>query len=545
MDQIDNFEQLNKYRIMDEIGRGGFATVYRAHDTVLERDVAVKVLDPILARDDAFIRRFWREAKLAASLRHPHIVTVLDVGEANGRFYIVMELLPGRTLKQIIASEGPQPLAQIATITRQIAAALDYAHLNNLIHRDIKSSNIMLDEEGQATLMDFGIVRALEGTQFTTSLGHLGTPEYMAPEVLEGETPLAASDLYALGIVIYELTTGQLPFTGTTPLAVIRAQADRQPNSPQALRPDLPPAYTKAVLRSLAKQPEERYPDGAALAKALESAVTDATSAPKSVAGKLADQLRSPSALSLRQLRIPRVIWLAAAFCLCLILLWGSYVTWDSINSQAIASPSPAALVSSPLHDDSATSLTPTVSPQAPITPLITQSPLGLVDVIDTSEQTRTPTSTATATSTPTSTATASSTPTLTLTTQGTGSLMSETATPTLIPIQILEPPDRGQYGSHVTFRWQGPNIANDPNRHYEIRLYDPTTSGHRSLGWVEAREMIWLPDVSGAFEWAVALVRGRDGRWEADIAVSPRRTIFLVANTQTVTPTPSPYPGP
>ena len=212
---------LGKYEILEEIGRGGFGTVYKARDTTLDRLVALKVLYPHLTSDPNFVARFQREARAVANLEHPNIVTVYDAGEMEGQLYIAMKYLPGHTLSALLEDRGALSLTHALPILKGVAMALGYAHEQGMVHRDVKPSNIIVEETKkslQVTLTDFGLVKALEDTQALSISGSLwGTPEYMAPEQAEpeqaGGEPDHRSDLYALGIVTYQMLTGQVPFS--------------------------------------------------------------------------------------------------------------------------------------------------------------------------------------------------------------------------------------------------------------------------------------------------------------------------------------------
>jgi serine/threonine-protein kinase len=263
---------LGKYEILEEIGRGGFGVVYKARDTTLDRLVALKVLHPQLTVDPKFVQRFHQEARTAAGFQHPHIVTIHEVGEEAGQHYLAMALLPGRTLDRQLA-EGQLPVERTVSIVEQVARALDAIHEKGLVHRDVKPGNVMVDESGQATLLDFGIVRAAEGTRLTTTMAVLGTPEYMSPELAEGEEPDACSDIYSLGVVAYQMLTGQAPFSAPSPLAVLRFQADKEPPSPRALNPSLSVEIEHVLLKALAKRREERYQSAGELARALRATV--------------------------------------------------------------------------------------------------------------------------------------------------------------------------------------------------------------------------------------------------------------------------------
>lgn len=266
---------LGVYQIMEEVGRGGMASVYRAYQSSLNRYVAIKVLPPQLAYDEEFVHRFLREARAAASLNHPNIVTVHDVGEQDGLYYIVMEFLEGQTLKDLIQREGALSPERAARILAQVAAALDYAHQRGFVHRDIKPANIFVGPDGRVKLTDFGIARAASEVEQLTRTGMLvGTPEYMAPEQAAGNPIDHRTDLYALGVVLYQMMTGQVPHRGTTPHSILHAIIYDPPPPPRQLNAAVPPTIEKVILKALAKQPGDRYQKGADMAAALRAAST-------------------------------------------------------------------------------------------------------------------------------------------------------------------------------------------------------------------------------------------------------------------------------
>jgi alpha-glucoside transport system substrate-binding protein len=275
-------QSLGRYTIHAELGKGGFATVYRATDTILERDVALKILKPGWTDDAKAVERFMREAKQASRLKHANIVTIFDVGQAEGRLFIAMELVRGRSLQQIITDDGALPWTRVLAILEQSAAALDYAHAEGLVHRDIKPANIILDESkpGSAVhvvLTDFGLVRGAEQASLSmgTTGGLLGTPEYIPPEVWDGEPATKASDIYALGCVAFYLLTGKVLFSATTPMAVLKRHAEG-PVFPEQW-PSGVPAEAGAVLRrALAKDPTQRQASAAELAAELRACETQA-----------------------------------------------------------------------------------------------------------------------------------------------------------------------------------------------------------------------------------------------------------------------------
>ena len=260
---------LGRYEIVEELGQGGMATVYRAYQPDLDRFVALKVLAPEFARDRAFLARFRREAAIAARLHHPHIAPIYDIGESDGAPYIAMRYVPGRTLGELVDEDGPLRLERALTILRQIAAALDYAHAHGIVHRDVKPGNILIEEGDRVSLVDFGIAWVGDRTRLTQQGTLTGTPEYMAPEQALGQPVTNRTDLYALGIIAFRLLTGEVPFTAESGLAVLHRQAYDRPPSIRAFRPDLSRSADAAVQRALAKRPEDRFATAAEFVAAL------------------------------------------------------------------------------------------------------------------------------------------------------------------------------------------------------------------------------------------------------------------------------------
>ncbi|MBO9323632.1 MAG: serine/threonine protein kinase, partial [Roseiflexus sp.] len=261
-------QHLGRYLVQEEIGRGGMARVYRAFDTSLKRTVALKVMAPHLALDPEFERRFEREAITVANLRHPNIVTVYDIGEANGLRYIAMEYVRGRTLHAIIRERGALGLAIAISIIAPVADALDHAHAQGAVHRDVKPHNILIDIEGRVLLTDFGIAQAPDGERLTRTGIFMGTPEYISPEQASAQRVDGRSDLYSLAIVTYEMITGVVPFSGATP-QLIMAHVQSPPPPPSSIAPQEPPELDLVLARALAKRPEQRFGSGAAFVEAL------------------------------------------------------------------------------------------------------------------------------------------------------------------------------------------------------------------------------------------------------------------------------------
>jgi serine/threonine protein kinase len=269
---------LGKYQISDRIGSGGMAEVYKAFHPKLERYVTIKVLHSFLAEGEDFLTRFEREARAVASLRHPHIVQIHDFDVEEDNYYMVMEYIDGGTLQakmvELSRKSRYMPIDQVVSILRQVAEALDYAHKKGIIHRDIKPSNILLDSAGNAYLSDFGIARILGGTQLTSTGSLIGTPTYMSPEQGRGDELTPVSDIYSLGVILYELMTGKVPFSSdTTPLAIIHKHLTEMPPEPRLLRPGLPAEAEAVILKALAKDPHQRYQSAGEMVQALEKAL--------------------------------------------------------------------------------------------------------------------------------------------------------------------------------------------------------------------------------------------------------------------------------
>jgi len=281
---------LGQYQIVSELGHGGMAVVYKAYQPSLQRYVAIKVLPAHLSADQDFARRFEHEAIAAARLKHPNIVTIHDVGAAEGINYIVMELVEGESLAAIIRRAGAMQPERVTHIIAQVASALDYAHTQGFVHRDIKPSNIMLDANDRVTLMDFGIAKAMSGTRLTQTGAMIGTPEYMSPEQIRGMVVDHHADIYSLGIVTYEMLAGQVPFSGDT-ASVLYKQAHELPPPIRSRVVHVPTHVAHALERALDKEPNQRFATAGAFAQAL-GAGSGATSSPHTVSMPVAPTAR-------------------------------------------------------------------------------------------------------------------------------------------------------------------------------------------------------------------------------------------------------------
>lgn len=257
-------QTLGPYKIVREIGKGGMGIIYKALNPADQKTVAIKVLPPTMV-DRVTVERFHREAKAMAKLRHPNMVEVFESGMEHGKHFLVMEFIEGENLKSIIKARGTLPVSECARISIQVAEALSHLHQSGMIHRDIKPSNIMVTPEGKVKLMDYGLVKIMGLTSVTVEGAALGTVEYMSPEQITGEGVDIRADIYSLGITVYEMATGQLPFKGQTPQELLLKHQSEVPVSVRSLRPQIPPELEKIINRAIAKQPQQRYPCAEAL----------------------------------------------------------------------------------------------------------------------------------------------------------------------------------------------------------------------------------------------------------------------------------------
>ena len=264
----------NRYEVIEQIGGGGMAVVYKALDTLLGRYVSIKVLRPQFSTDEDFVRRFRREAQAAASLSHPNVVNIYDVGmEGQEEYYIVMEFIDGLTLKEVIQDRAPLPVGEAIDIAKQICAALGHAHENNIVHRDIKPHNILIGKDGRVKVTDFGIARAISSNTITQDGSVLGSVHYFSPEQARGGLTDVKSDIYSLGVVLYEMVTGELPFSGESPISVALKHLQDHFVEPRQINPALPQSVENIVLKSLAKDPTVRYQNAREMYRDLEKAL--------------------------------------------------------------------------------------------------------------------------------------------------------------------------------------------------------------------------------------------------------------------------------
>ncbi|MFY9188652.1 MAG: Stk1 family PASTA domain-containing Ser/Thr kinase [bacterium] len=264
----------NRYELMEKIGEGGMAVVYKARCTFLDRWVAIKILRDQYANNPEFVDRFQREARAAARLAHPNIVSIYDVGEDQGRHFIVMEYVQGENLKDYLSRRGPLTPQTVAEMGQQVAAALAHAHCRGIIHRDIKPHNLLVSPEGQVKVTDFGIARAAAASSLTETGVVLGSVHYFSPEQAQGGAVDARSDIYALGVVLYELLTGEPPFTGDSPIAIALSHLDSEPPAVAELCPHVPEDLEQAIMKAMAKDPAHRYQTAGELNRALAPAAS-------------------------------------------------------------------------------------------------------------------------------------------------------------------------------------------------------------------------------------------------------------------------------
>lgn len=430
--------KLGKYEILERLGRGGMAEVYRAYHASLDRFVAVKVLHSFLSDDPEFKARFEKEAQNIAKLRHPNIVQVYDFeyDEESESYYMVMELIEGTTLRDLLYSDSeerasPVTLPEVLRIIRESATALSYAHQRNMIHRDVKPANLMIDtkENNRVVLTDFGIAKLMTGAQFTMSGGMIGTPAYMAPEQGMGESGDERSDLYALGVIMYQMLTGDLPYDGDTPLALMLSHMNDPIPSVLLSNPHLPPAVDKVLQKLLAKTPEERYQSAESLIDALEilekspSRLDPATLVlPKApLKSGETDPLRTIAFDDPVATKSPtRLRWVLPLLLLLIFLVGGGYAVgiaagqWpvpsfiSALIATATHTPSPTFTPSetptaTPSETPTATSTdTPTATPTDTATPTLTAEETTSVGIVSTDavSESQTPTPSATLTST-------------------------------------------------------------------------------------------------------------------------------------------------
>ena len=379
----------NRYRLLKSLGSGGMADVYLAHDDILDRDVALKVMSSRYASDEEFVERFKREAQSAAALSHPNIVSIFDRGESeDGTYYIAMEYLPGGTLKNRILKRGALPARTAAAVALQMAEALRAAHERDVIHRDIKPHNILITALGDVKVTDFGIARAAASSTMTRTGHILGTAHYISPEQAMGEPVGPASDLYSLGVVLYEMLTGELPYDADTPLGIAMKHVNGHLRPPRELNPTVPEGINAITLRLLAKNPEDRYTSDSELIEDLERvcAGLDPTAATTEMMPHAVAQTTRlkppppPQRTGRNKLRRKRAAPLLLALLALLVVAWaGYYLLQDRLVGPPIAVPDLVGMsldgAREKVGDDFQVEVAKSVSGERPVDTILSQSP--------------------------------------------------------------------------------------------------------------------------------------------------------------------------
>lgn len=400
--------RIGRYEIIRQLGVGGMGRVLLAHDPRLPRDVALKLLDKEPKGDSNLRERFEREARIIASLEHHAIVPVYDFGEFEGQLYLVMRLMRGGSLRDRLSGR-PMPTAAVKTVVQRIASALQKAHSNGVIHRDLKPANILFDDEDKPYLSDFGIVKLYETeTRLTKTGGILGTPAYMAPEQGLGEPVDGRSDIYSLGVVLYEMATGRVPFQAETPISTVLKHIQEHLPPPRSLNPDIDPSIERVVIRALAKNPDERYPTPGHMVRELQQGGNARSSertiieplsgpqAPSSVRSTADEPAQVASKQKMSGARRSRPILVAGGVFAVFVLALAAGAVWSLFGASVTPTPTPASTTVADLTTNSTTSApmpTPTPEPLTS-TPTVTSLPTGTATAPATATPTIEPTPT-------------------------------------------------------------------------------------------------------------------------------------------------------
>lgn len=338
----------NRYELLEQLGGGGMAIVYMGRDTLLNRLVTVKMLRPEFTSDEDFVKRFRREAQAVASLSHPNIVSIYDVGLEDKVHYLVMEYVEGDNLKNLIREQGVVPVDRAVEVARQVSEALQHAHENNIVHRDIKPQNILITKGGRAKLTDFGIAREATTATLTQTDTIVGSVHYLSPEQARGDTADPRSDIYSLGIVLYEMVTGVLPFRGETPIGVALKHIQESPAQPSSLNPSIPPALERIIIRAMSKNPVDRYQSAKDMSIDLErlsgAAIVESKHGVDEFATRVIPTVRplqepnpaDENTISARQKR-PLMFW--AGLVLLLSVIAGAAAFWYYVNVPEVSMP--------------------------------------------------------------------------------------------------------------------------------------------------------------------------------------------------------------
>ena len=358
-------QMLGPYRIINQVGQGGMATVYKAYQPSMDRNVAIKVLPRQLAESKEFATRFQQEARTIARLEHPHILPVFDYGESDGVTYFVMRFLEAGTLKAKMET-GLLSLNEIDNLFTQLAGALGYAHSHGVVHRDLKPANALVDEQGNLFLTDFGIAKLLESAspRLTQTDAIMGTPAYISPEQARAQTVDQRSDIYSLGIILYEMVTGRVPFTADTPLAVILKHVSDPLPLPSMLKPDIPEAIEQVILKALAKEPNDRYANTTEFLAAWKRALQD-----KETVHQSPERIATPASRPAQPVSAPKAVtksggatgWLIGCGIGACILLTVAGIAVFASGSQFLSFLNPA--TATPLPTFTPIPIPPTATP--------------------------------------------------------------------------------------------------------------------------------------------------------------------------------------